>query len=49
MNLKKLKSLEFKGRLRSTLTTHSQQVELWSQQGAQVYSQQPLTTAHNML
>ncbi len=31
------------GRLMSTLTTGSQQVALWSQQGAQVDSQQPLT------
>ncbi len=33
----------------STLTTPSQQVVLWPQQDAQVYSQQLLTTAHNML
>ncbi len=33
----------------STLTTGSQQVALWSQHGAQVYSQQPLTIGHNML
>ena len=38
-----------KGGLMSTLTTLSQQVVLWSQQGAQVYSQQSLTIAHNML
>ncbi len=43
------KGRPLKGRLMSTLTTPSQQVALWSQQGAQVNSQQPLTTAHNML
>ncbi len=37
------------GRLLSTLTTPSQHVVLWPQQGTQVNSQQVLTTAHNML
>ncbi len=38
----------YKAGLRSALTTPSQQVVLWPQKGAQVDSQQPLTTAHNM-
>ena len=38
-----------KGGLMSSLTSPSQQVVLWPQHSAQVYSQQPLTTSHNML